>query len=67
MEFENDPSLCAEIAAVDMPWIREHFPDLVRQRPADGRLDLDDVANTHVVRHRQPRSSGPSKSLDDRG
>ena len=67
MEFENDPSMCAEIAAVDMRWIREHYPDLVRRRPADELLDLDQVADTHGVLAARRAARGPSKSIDDRG
>jgi NAD(P)-dependent dehydrogenase (short-subunit alcohol dehydrogenase family) len=42
---------------VDMPWIRESFPDLVRERPADGLLRPDDVAESYWMLHRQERSA----------
>lgn len=42
---------------VDMPWIRAQFPDLVAQRPADGLLRPDDVAETYLALHQQPRSA----------
>jgi len=42
---------------IDMPWIRENFPDLVAQRPADGLLNPDDVAETYLALHHQPRSA----------
>jgi NAD(P)-dependent dehydrogenase (short-subunit alcohol dehydrogenase family) len=42
---------------IDMPWIRENFPDLVKQRPPDGLLAPDDIAETYFVLHQQPRSA----------
>jgi NAD(P)-dependent dehydrogenase (short-subunit alcohol dehydrogenase family) len=42
---------------IDMPWIRENFPDLVASRPADGLLRPDDVAESYWALHRQPRSA----------
>lgn len=42
---------------VDMPWIRENAPELVATRPADGLLQPDDVAETYLFLHRQPRSA----------
>lgn len=42
---------------IDMPWIRENFPDLVAQRPADGLLKPDDIAETYFALHQQPRSA----------
>ncbi len=42
---------------IDMPWIRENFPDLVTQRPADGLLKPDDIAETYFALHQQPRSA----------
>lgn len=42
---------------IDMPWIRENFPDLVAQRPADGLLRPDDIAESYLALHRQPRSA----------
>jgi NAD(P)-dependent dehydrogenase (short-subunit alcohol dehydrogenase family) len=42
---------------IDMPWIRDNFPDLVAQRPADGLLKPDDIAETYWTLHQQPRSA----------
>ena len=42
---------------IDMPWIRENFPDLVKERPADGLLNPDDIAETYFALHQQPRSA----------
>jgi len=42
---------------IDMPWIRENFPELVRARPADGLLAPDDIAESYWTLHRQPRSA----------
>ncbi|MBX3025840.1 SDR family NAD(P)-dependent oxidoreductase [bacterium] len=42
---------------IDMPWIRERFPDLARSRPADGLLRPDDIAETYFALHQQPRSA----------
>ena len=42
---------------IDMPWIRENFPDLVRERPPDGLLNPDDIAETYFALHQQPRSA----------
>ncbi|MDX2171123.1 MAG: SDR family oxidoreductase [Deltaproteobacteria bacterium] len=42
---------------IDMPWIRQNFPDLVAQRPADGLLNPDDIAETYFALHQQARSA----------
>jgi hypothetical protein len=42
---------------IDMPWIRENFPDLVASRPADGLLAPDDIAESYWTLHAQPRSA----------
>ncbi len=42
---------------IDMPWIRENFPKLVAQRPADGLLAPDDIAESYWALHQQPRSA----------
>ena len=42
---------------IDMPWIRENFPDLVKSRPADGLLAPDDIAESYWTLHQQPRSA----------
>jgi NAD(P)-dependent dehydrogenase (short-subunit alcohol dehydrogenase family) len=42
---------------IDMPWIRENFPDLVASRPPDGLLNPDDIAEAYLSLHHQPRSA----------
>ncbi len=42
---------------IDMPWIRENFPDLVKSRPEDGLLAPDDIAESYWTLHSQPRSA----------
>lgn len=42
---------------IDMPWIRENFPDMVKSRPADGLLAPDDIAESFWTLHQQPRSA----------
>ena len=42
---------------IDMPWIRDNFPDLVAQRPGDGLLKPDDIADSYLWLHEQPRSA----------
>lgn len=42
---------------IDMPWIRENFPQLVEQRPPDGLLAPDDIAESFWTLHTQPRSA----------
>ncbi len=42
---------------IDMPWIRENFPKLVEDRPADGLLAPDDIAESYWSLHSQPRSA----------
>jgi NAD(P)-dependent dehydrogenase (short-subunit alcohol dehydrogenase family) len=42
---------------VDMPWIRENFPKLAAERPPDGLLAPDDVAESYWSLHTQPRSA----------
>jgi len=42
---------------IDMPWIRENFPELVASRPADGLLAPADIAESYWALHRQPRST----------
>lgn len=32
---------------IDMPWIRENFPDMVASRPADGLLAPDAIAESY--------------------
>ena len=42
---------------IDMPWIRENFPDMVKNRPADGLLRPDDIAESYWSLHQQDRSA----------
>ena len=42
---------------IDMPWIRENFPDLVKARPKDGLLQPDDLAESYWMLH----SQGPER------
>jgi NAD(P)-dependent dehydrogenase (short-subunit alcohol dehydrogenase family) len=43
--------------AIDTPWIRENFPQLVESRPADGLLAPVDIAENYWALHAQPRSA----------
>jgi NAD(P)-dependent dehydrogenase (short-subunit alcohol dehydrogenase family) len=42
---------------IDTPFVRERFPELVAQRPADGLLAPDDIAESYWAVHRQKRSA----------
>jgi len=42
---------------IDMPWIRERFPELLASRPADGLLAPDAIAESYWALHGQPRSA----------
>lgn len=42
---------------IDMPWIRQNFPEMVASRPADGLLAPDDIAQSYWTLHSQPRSA----------
>ncbi len=42
---------------IDMPWIRENFPEMVASRPADGLLAPDAIAESYWALHAQPRSA----------
>lgn len=43
--------------AIDTPWIRENFAELVKQRPADGLLSPDAIADNYWMLHQQPRNA----------
>ncbi len=43
--------------AIDTPWIRENFPQLVESRPADGLLAPDEIAANYWMLHAQSRSA----------
>lgn len=42
---------------IDMPAIRERFPDVVKDMPEDGMLDTDAIAETYYAVHSQHRSA----------
>lgn len=43
--------------AIDTPWIRETFPQMVESRPADGLLAPDHIAEAYWQLHAQPRDA----------
>lgn len=43
--------------AIDTPWIREMFPDMVASKPEDGLLAPDDIAETYFQIYKQPRTA----------
>lgn len=43
--------------AIDMPRIHKLFPDLAARTPEDGMLHPDDIAQSYLALHRQPRSA----------
>lgn len=43
--------------AIDTPWIRENFAELVAQRPPDGLLSPDAIAENYWMLHAQPRDA----------
>ena len=57
------PSLADEFGHVvidgpiDTEWTRERFPDLVKERPEDGLLQPDDIAESYWALHAQKRSA----------
>jgi NAD(P)-dependent dehydrogenase (short-subunit alcohol dehydrogenase family) len=42
---------------IDTPFVRERFPEMVAERPADGLLAPDDIADTYWFLHTQKRSA----------
>ena len=42
---------------IDTQWTRERFPELVEERPSDGLLQPDDIADTFWSIHAQKRSA----------
>lgn len=42
---------------IDTEWTRERFPDLVKERPKDGLLQPDDIAENYWSLHAQRRSA----------
>ncbi|MDP6350989.1 MAG: glucose 1-dehydrogenase, partial [Alphaproteobacteria bacterium] len=43
--------------AIDTPWTRENFSDLIAARPDDGILDPDAIAEAYYNLHLQPRNA----------
>ena len=43
---------------IDTDWTRQRFPDMVKERPGDGLLQPDDIAETYWAIHSQKRSAG---------
>ncbi len=42
---------------IDGAFVREHLPDLVAERPAQGLLDPDSIAANYLMLHQQPRNA----------
>ena len=42
---------------IDTEWTRQRFPDMVKERPSDGLLQPDDIAETYWAIHSQKRSA----------
>ncbi|MBS1255182.1 MAG: Glucose 1-dehydrogenase 4 [Deltaproteobacteria bacterium] len=42
---------------IDTEWTRERFPEMVKERPKDGLLQPDDIAETYWAIHSQKRSA----------
>ena len=42
---------------IDTEWTRQRFPDMVKERPVDGLLHPDDIAETYWAIHNQKRSA----------
>jgi NAD(P)-dependent dehydrogenase (short-subunit alcohol dehydrogenase family) len=43
--------------AIDTPWIRENFAKMIEQRPEDGLLDPESIAESYWQIHAQPRNA----------
>ena len=43
--------------AIDTPWIRENFGELIKQRPPDGLLSPESIADNYWLLHQQPRDA----------
>ncbi len=43
--------------AIDTPWIRENFPEMVAASPPDGLLAPEAIAENYWLLHHQPRSA----------
>ena len=42
---------------IDTEWTRQRFPEMVKERPGDGLLQPDDIAETYWAIHNQKRSA----------
>lgn len=42
---------------IDTQFVHEQFPELVKERPRDGILNPDDIAENYYMLHMQPRSA----------
>ena len=42
---------------IDTEWTRQRFPEIVKERPGDGLLKPDDIAETYWAIHNQKRSA----------
>ena len=42
---------------IDTEWTRQRFPEMVKERPMDGLLQPDDIAETYWAIHNQKRSA----------
>jgi NAD(P)-dependent dehydrogenase (short-subunit alcohol dehydrogenase family) len=43
--------------AIDTPWIREHFPQIAKQRGEEALLSPDAIAESYLQLHEQPRNA----------
>ncbi len=43
--------------AIDTPWVRETFPDMVASLPAEGLLNPAEIAENYYILYQQPRSA----------
>ena len=42
---------------IDTEWTRQRFPEMVKERPSDGLVQPDDIAETYWAIHNQKRSA----------
>ena len=43
--------------AIDTPWIRETFPEMVASKPAHGLLNPNEIAENYFMLYKQPKSA----------
>ena len=48
---------------IDTEWTRQRFPGMVKERPVDGLLQPDDIAETYWAIHNQKEAPGLSKPM----